>query len=1092
MSDYRIKVGVELNTKDIDRKIKSYKAKPIEIGAKLNISDIDKKLSSYKAKKSVEVNAKLNTAGLAKKIGEYKPKTPIKLNAKLDTKNINAAISNYKAKKAIELNVKLNHSTISQQIKNYKAKNSITLNTKLDNSEITRQIKSYQAKAPINLKVKLTTKDIDEKIRTYKAKTPIKLDVKINKSVINEQIKSFNPKNTIKLKAALQKGVIAEEIRKFKPSTPIKVDLELDYSDIDKKVGGYITTKGAVELPVKLKPAKAGFSDSVTKNPIKVSATLESSDINKAIDNFNPTSKIKVDVKLNPKDINTQVKGLAKPTEPINVGIKLDESAINADIALFKPTATLGIQPDLILENVDDQIRAYVPKAPIKVNVQINDEIGEEAKKQNAQNPITVNVKLDPDGINKQIEDLNPSSKVKVGVQLDFASHKDKNTKEYIQKGISKQIKDYETKTKVKVGVQLDRDSIIQEIGQINVDTPIRLGVELDPNGIQNVENQINNLRQQIQNLGNVQINLGGGGNGTGNGGAGRAGGGNGGRRQVDEVTQAYRELMGVLRELDSKRLQLNRLTASSPQASNEIQTLRLQIEQLGNEYDNLLHSFNVQGIQFTAEQWNQLETVMARVGRQIDVVQAKMSDKSAIQSQTQAYQELIRISKEIGSLELNIEKLRLQGGSSNQIEILENQLRTLQSTYQQIVTTMETPLTNEQWGNIYTQIAKTSEELEKLRAKHADTRAELQKEIKTNIGTGKLQKEINDVRESFELLRIEDESVKPVQDSITRLQTLLGNMGESSDIESVTSDYQEFLQLLSTVKNKINELQREQSNSGEMLDLKKQSAMIELNSLFEQGSQAAKHFGSRAKELAKELNACGNANVDNVTRKIANLGKEVKKSGLQTKTLGSRLKEQLSKYSNYLSIASVFMYATQAARSMFEQVKLIDSAMTELKKVTNETDESYNRFLTNAASRSKELGTTIDGLVSSTADFARLGYSFEDAQGLAEVANIYAVVGDEIEGVEGATQSLVSTMAAFRGEMNGMNDSDFAMGIVDKMNEVSNNFAISSGGIGEALQRSASSMAAANNSLDETIALITAANEVAQNPEKVGRLMPT
>ena len=180
-------------------------------------------------------------------------------------------------------------------------------------------------------------------------------------------------------------------------------------------------------------------------------------------------------------------------------------------------------------------------------------------------------------------------------------------------------------------------------------------------------------------------------------------------------------------------------------------------------------------------------------------------------------------------------------------------------------------------------------------------------------------------------------------------------------------------------------------------------------------------------------------------------------------------------------------MYTTQAMKDMFNQVVEIDTAMTELKKVTDETDASYDKFLSNASSRAKTIGTTISGLIESTADFARLGYEFNDAIGLAEVANIYAVVGDEIEGVEGATQSLVSTMAAFKDEMNGLDDGDFAMGIVDKMNEVANNYAISSGGIGEALQRSASSMAAANNSLDETIAMITAANEVAQNPEKVG-----
>ena len=155
-------------------------------------------------------------------------------------------------------------------------------------------------------------------------------------------------------------------------------------------------------------------------------------------------------------------------------------------------------------------------------------------------------------------------------------------------------------------------------------------------------------------------------------------------------------------------------------------------------------------------------------------------------------------------------------------------------------------------------------------------------------------------------------------------------------------------------------------------------------------------------------------------------------------------------------------------------------------------TDEAYSKFLTNAASRSKELGTTIDGLVSSTADFARLGYGFEDAQGLAEVANVYAVVGDEIEGVEGATESLISTMAAFKDEMNGMSNTEFAMSIIDKFNEIGNNFSISSGGIGEALERSASSLMAANNTIDESIALITAANTVIQSPEQVGNAFKT
>ena len=54
------------------------------------------------------------------------------------------------------------------------------------------------------------------------------------------------------------------------------------------------------------------------------------------------------------------------------------------------------------------------------------------------------------------------------------------------------------------------------------------------------------------------------------------------------------------------------------------------------------------------------------------------------------------------------------------------------------------------------------------------------------------------------------------------------------------------------------------------------------------------------------------------------------------------------------------------------------------------------------------------------------------------------------------------------------------------------NNFAITSAGIGEALKRSASALAEAGNSMDESIGLVTAANSVIQNPEQVGTALKT
>lgn len=54
------------------------------------------------------------------------------------------------------------------------------------------------------------------------------------------------------------------------------------------------------------------------------------------------------------------------------------------------------------------------------------------------------------------------------------------------------------------------------------------------------------------------------------------------------------------------------------------------------------------------------------------------------------------------------------------------------------------------------------------------------------------------------------------------------------------------------------------------------------------------------------------------------------------------------------------------------------------------------------------------------------------------------------------------------------------------------NNFAISSAGIGDALTRSAASLSAANNTMEESIALVTAMNTTLQDPEKVGTTIKT
>ena len=95
-----------------------------------------------------------------------------------------------------------------------------------------------------------------------------------------------------------------------------------------------------------------------------------------------------------------------------------------------------------------------------------------------------------------------------------------------------------------------------------------------------------------------------------------------------------------------------------------------------------------------------------------------------------------------------------------------------------------------------------------------------------------------------------------------------------------------------------------------------------------------------------------------------------------------------------------------------------------------------------------------------------------EEATTLAESTAVLLNVS-EFQSIDDATSALTSTLQAF-----GYAAKD-SMHVVDVMNEIGNNYAISSDGVATALQDSASSLMAANNSYQEAVALIAAANRV-------------
>lgn len=214
-----------------------------------------------------------------------------------------------------------------------------------------------------------------------------------------------------------------------------------------------------------------------------------------------------------------------------------------------------------------------------------------------------------------------------------------------------------------------------------------------------------------------------------------------------------------------------------------------------------------------------------------------------------------------------------------------------------------------------------------------------------------------------------------------------------------------------------------------------------------------------------------------------ARTGTRAVKTGMEAflSSIGDKFKE-VGRY--LLSFGSFYRVWGEIQKGV-TYVREIDSALTELKKVTDETDETYAQFLKTMSQTGAEVGATVKDLTNMAANWARLGYNIQEAGELAKSTAVLLNVS-EFESADEASEALISTIQAY-----GYAAED-SMHVVDVLNEIGNNFAISSDGLATALQDSASSLMAAGNNLEQSVAMIAAANKVLQDPNSVGAALRT
>ena len=168
----------------------------------------------------------------------------------------------------------------------------------------------------------------------------------------------------------------------------------------------------------------------------------------------------------------------------------------------------------------------------------------------------------------------------------------------------------------------------------------------------------------------------------------------------------------------------------------------------------------------------------------------------------------------------------------------------------------------------------------------------------------------------------------------------------------------------------------------------------------------------------------------DELTQSVYETGRASKTTTGFFKSFFSDVGTKIAELARYYTGMSLLTEGLQQVRRGVQYVREIDLALTELKKVTDETDAAYTKFLQNMSKTASVVGSTTSELTSSAADWARLGYSMQEAGDLAKNTAILMNVS-EFDNVNDATSALISTLQAFNYR------AEDSLEIVDKLNIV-------------------------------------------------------
>lgn len=327
--------------------------------------------------------------------------------------------------------------------------------------------------------------------------------------------------------------------------------------------------------------------------------------------------------------------------------------------------------------------------------------------------------------------------------------------------------------------------------------------------------------------------------------------------------------------------------------------------------------------------------------------------------------------------------------------------------------------------------------------------------------------------------------NVQAVRDAVKQYATLLDNIKTNQNGIASDEDIQNLDKYEKKIKDTIATVTNMSASEKGYSQLAGQKEIDKINKILRENSAMTSEAKAKIKAYKQEL-ISGNPSVslEKLHGEIMKIVNAEELAGRAGRSFFDTLKNSgfhqiAAQMAGMVGVYDVINGLKQVASTVRE----LDTAYTEMRKVSNESAQSLKNFQKESFSTADSVGTTALALQDATATWMRLGESLDEAKESAKDATVLLNVS-EFENIDEATDSLVAMSQAYK-ELDKME-------IIDVLDKIGNEYSISTNELSTALKDSAAVLKTQGNDLAESVALITAGNAITQDVSKTaGETLP-